>query len=176
MKSKGFTLIELFVTITIIGILSSVLFLGKTKGEERLALQSVAFQLAQDLREVQEMAMAADKMDCNGTETNSFGVHFKTNWKENERYYYILFADCNGNYTRDANDKDLRKVYLDKRVEITSLSPSSSFSVVFAPPVPATYINTEGWGMEGVITLSLKSDLSQTKKIKINSAGRIEIE
>ena len=166
--SRGFTLIELTVVISIIAILSAVLFLGRTKSEEMLALQRAAYQLQQDLREVQGMAMGAGEVNCSGNNVHSFGIHF-----ENNCDYYILFADCNGNYVRDAGDKDIRKVYLEKGVEISNLLPSASFSVLFVPPDPITYINTESWGQEAQITLSLNS---ATKKVKINSAGRIEVE
>jgi len=163
---KGFTLIEVLVVMIIIGILSSIFFLQRPKEEERLSLMRSAYKLSQDLREAQKMAMAAEKSSCG---SSSFGIHFKSSWNN----YYILFADCNGNYQRDANDVDIKTLTLEKGVEISNLFPSSSFSILFEPPDPVVYISSESWGREAVITLSLDSF---TKKVKINSAGRIEIE
>ncbi|MBZ9572785.1 type II secretion system protein [Patescibacteria group bacterium] len=170
--NKGFTLIELIVVMSIIAILSSILFLGTRTEEKKLALQRSAYVLTQDLREVQEMAMGAGEVDCNGSNANSFGIHFKSGWEG----YYILFADCNDNQNWDGSDKDnlIRKVDLEKGVEISDLAPASSFSVVFDPPDPITYINQKDWGEEAEITLQF--DSGDTKKIKINSVGRIEIE
>jgi prepilin-type N-terminal cleavage/methylation domain-containing protein len=172
MKSRGFTLIELIVVIFIIGLLSSVLFLGRTKGEERLALQRVAYQLAQDLREVQEMAMGAGEVNCGGEISSSFGVNFNLNRSSTS---YLLFGDCDSDrvYNQD-NDILLRQVELEENVQIQNLSPSPNvLNIVFVPPDPIIFINEENWNKEGVVTFSLNSSI---KRVKINSAGRIEIE
>ncbi|MCD6500496.1 type II secretion system protein [bacterium] len=171
-QSEGLTLIELIVVISIIGLLSGILFLGKINEERKLALGRSAFVLTQDLREMQEMAMGIGEVDCNGSFTSSFGAHFNSSWKD----YYILFADCNDNENWDGGDLDnlIRKVNLERGVEISGLKPTSSFSIVFEPPDPITYINQKDWGEVAEITLQL--DTGASKKVKINSAGKIEIE
>ncbi|MDI6883129.1 MAG: prepilin-type N-terminal cleavage/methylation domain-containing protein [Patescibacteria group bacterium] len=169
---KGFTLIELLVTMAVIAILSSVLFLGRTGQEEKLALQRSAFQLVQHLREVQEMAMAGQEASCNGSKTYTFGLYFHKIQYPNS---YLLFADCNGNQRRDGSDKILKELKLEKGVKVYDLSPSP-LNLAFSPPDPVTYIERKNWGEEAVITLSLQSSESQQKKVKINTAGRIEIE
>ena len=170
--NKGFTILELFIAIAIIGILSSGLFLARGKAEKKLALGRSIYQLAQDLREVQEMAMGAEEVSCNGEMTHSFGIHFKLNISSTS---YYLFADCNADqiYDKD-NDKILREVKLEKGVEIYSLSPSPVvLNIVFTPPDPTTFINEEDWGTDGIITFSFNSTF---KTVEINSAGRIKIE
>lgn len=173
--NKGFTLIELVVVISIIVILSSILFLSRTGEEKKLALQRAAYQLSQDLRETQEMAMGAGAVSCVGGETHSFGVYFNT---ASSLISYYLFADCDKDQSYiQANDQVLRKVNLEKGVQIQSLSPSVSnvLNIVFSPPNPITFINGREWGEEAVITFSLAGATTQ-KRVKINSAGRIEIE
>lgn len=167
---KGFTLIEILIVISIIIFLSAVLLIGKSSGEKRLALDRMAYQLAQDLRQTQQMAMGAEEFDCgNAVITYNFGIHFKSSWPD----YYIIFADCNSNHIRDGADEDIRTVDLEDGVEIFALFPSSSFSVVFEPPDPRIYIGQSAWNREAEITFSFGSNL---KKVKINSAGRIEVE
>jgi len=171
-SGAGFTLIEILIVIFLIAFLSSVLFIGRSAGEKKLALDRTTYQLSQDLREIQGMAMGAKEFDCGGgVITHSFGIHFKSSWID----YYIMFADCNADQVYDQDDDRLLrpKVRLEKEVGIIDLSPSSSFSVVFKPPDPKVYINEESWNKEAEITLSLDSAV---KKVKINSAGRIEIE
>lgn len=170
--NKGFTLIELFVVITIIGLLSSILFLGKTGEEKKLALQRSIFQLSQDLREVQEMAMGFWQEVCPDGAATGFGIYFHPISLPQS---YLLFADCNNDKHRDGDDKILREVKLEKEVKIHSLSPSP-LDIVFVPPDPKTYINEVESGTEGVITLCLKVDSSEQKILRINNVGRIEIE
>jgi len=148
------------------------LFLGRTGEEKKLALQRAAYQLSQDLRELQEMAIGAGEANCNGTITHSFGIHFKLSTSLTS---YYLFTDCDADQIYDEDDdKLLREVKLEKNVQLQNLSPSPNIlDIVFTPPDPTTFINEEDWGAEGVVTLSSNSE---TKTVKINSAGRIEVE
>lgn len=169
---KGFTLIELLVIMTIIGILSSILFSARGIEEKKLALQRSIFQLSQDLREIQGLAMGFWEESCPGGTATGFGIHLhRVSLPES----YLLYADCNDNQHKDGSDKILREVKLEKGVQVQSLSPSP-LDIVFVPPEPATFIDGVESGREGVITLSLKSDSSKQKVLRVNTAGKIEIE
>ena len=168
--NKGFTMVEFLVVMSIIGILSSVLFFNWQSGEATFALQNSAYRLAQDIREIQEMTMEAKEMDCNGDTGSSFGIQFKSSWSA----YYLLFVDCNNSYRRDPGE-DFKTVNLEKGVEISNLSPASSFGVVFVPPDPTTYIKGSPSGVVAEITLSLKDYPSRQKIIIVNTSGMIEI-
>lgn len=168
---EGVTLIEMLVVLSIIAILSAVLFIGKSVEEAKIALQMAAYNLNQDFRELQEMAMGAGEVDCGGDKTHRFGIQLKKSVADS----YILFADCDNDHERDDSDQDLKKVKLEKRVQICDLS-EDTLNVVFVPPDPTVYINEESIGQEGVVTLCLKDSPAQQKKVKINSVGRVEIE
>ena len=168
--NKGFTMVEFLVVMSIIGILSSVLFFNWRSGEEMFALQNSAYKLAQDIKEMQEMTMEAKEMDCNGDTGSSFGIQFKSSWSA----YYLLFVDCNNSYRQDPGE-DFKTVNLEKGVEISNLSPASSFGVVFVPPDPTTYIKGSPSGAVAEITLSLENNPSKQKTITVNTSGMIEI-
>jgi len=172
-KNKGFTLIELLVTIIIIGILSSILFLGSRTEEKKLALMRAAYVLTQDLREIQEMAMGAGEVSCNGDTTHSFGVYFHRVILPDS---YLIFADCNDNQHKE--DKEvLREVKLGEGLRIQHVAPPPvALNIVFVPPDPMVYINGVESGAEGTISIWLESDPTKSKTIRINSAGRIEME
>jgi Tfp pilus assembly protein FimT len=172
---KAFTIIEFIVVMSLIVFLSAIMFLGRQGEEERLALQRTTSKLIQDIREVQGMAAAAEEVSCGSGITHSFGIYFHSVAMPQA---YILFADCNGNKRKDSSDSILREVNIDKAVEIYVLNPSP-LDIVFFPPDPTTSINGNEEGAEGIITFALKSSPSapkNQKKIKVNSAGRIEIE
>ncbi len=166
----GFTILELFVTVAIIGILSSALFLARGEAEKKLALGRSIYQLAQNLREVQEMAMGAKEAGCG---THDFGVYLA----ETSLDSYIIFADCNNDWDYDSNQEFLKEIKLGEGVEIYNLETQGSsvttLNIVFSPPDPTTYINGDDWGADGIITLSFNSTF---KTVEINSAGRIKIE
>ncbi len=137
-----------------------------------MALGRSIFQLSQDLREVQGLAMGFQEESCPDGAATGFGIYFhQVSFPES----YLLFADCNNNQYKDSSDVILREVKLEKDVQIQSLS-SSPLNIVFVPPEPATFIGGVESGVEGVITISLKSDSSKQKVLRVNTAGRIEIE
>ncbi|MDD4989767.1 MAG: type II secretion system protein [Candidatus Pacebacteria bacterium] len=173
----GFTLIELLVTIAVIGIVSSVVLMGKSQEDERLALKLSAFTLSQNIREIQEKALAGEDVACPNPSNKpcGFGMHFETN-----KDVYTPFIDCSNdcgtsNRKLTGADKVLPDVSLGKKVKICSL-PVNAWDLAFSPPDPAVYLDSVKWGTEAVITLCLKSNPSQTKNIRLNNAGKIEIE
>jgi len=170
-NNYGFTIIELFVVMAIISILSSVVFFNWRSGEASFALQNSAYRLSQDIREMQEMAMEAIEIDCGGGEIgSSFGIRFKKSYAN----YYELGVDCNGNKVFEANDI-LRKVYFEEGIEIFDLSPNASFSLIFEPPEPTTYIKGETSGTEAVIEIYNPEYSSRKKTIRVNTSGMIEV-
>lgn len=169
--NKGFTMIELFIVMAIISILSSVVFLSWKSGEAGFALQNSAYKLSQNIREMQEMAMEAREIDCGGGDTgSSFGVQFKSTYN-----YYILFVSCDDNYSFGSDDLEIRTVYFEEGIEISTLLPSASFSILFVPPEPTTYIKNQPSGAEAVISIHNPDYPSKQKTIKLNTSGMIEI-
>lgn len=173
--SKGFTLIELLVSMTVIAIVSSFVMVGRNVEEQRMFLRTTAFSLSQNLREYQEKALSGENINC-GTGKNvcGFGVNFTQN-----NDFYTPFVDCSTNcslsaHIRDANDIDSLAISLGKS-KICSVG-GHIFNVVFAPPDPIVYLDNVAWGEEVEVTLCLKANNSIIKKIKLNNAGKIEIQ
>ncbi|OIO45080.1 hypothetical protein COX24_00495 [bacterium (Candidatus Gribaldobacteria) CG23_combo_of_CG06-09_8_20_14_all_37_87_8] len=174
---QGFTLIELLVSMAVMMILFSILFMGRPKQEKVLNLRLAAFTLAQDLRQVQEMAMGSGEHICQPQgPTFVFGIRVE---KDMPQASYLFFADCNSNKTRQPADDDIniQQIVFSKDVQICEISSSNqALDLVFAPPDPLVYFQGIPAVGEVYIKLCLKSDSSISKKIKVNSAGRIEIE
>ena len=59
----GFTLIEILISITIISVLTFMMFASKGNQEHQLALQRSSYQLAQDMRRAQEMGMSTKEFN-----------------------------------------------------------------------------------------------------------------
>ena len=168
---QGVSMLELLVTITVIMILSTILFLGKGIEQKKLFLQIAGITLAQDMREAEEMAMGAGEADCGGSKVYSFGIYFE----EATAGSYTIFADCNDNQQKDINDELVREVVFRPEIEVCGLMPSP-LHIVFTPPEPVVYINGFEVGEEGTITLCLKDEPTAQQEVKVNSVGMIEIQ
>ena len=169
MRKDGFTLIELLAVTAIIAIISAIVLPNYRGSDKQLALQRSASKLAQDLRRTQEMAMSV--REVSGVIPYGFGIDFKNSWPD----YYIIFADLNNNHHRDAADQDLETINLEPNIKISSLSPASNFSIVFAPPDPVTWINDSSSGVNAEIALSVNG-LTDNKIIFVNNAGLIYVQ
>jgi Tfp pilus assembly protein FimT len=180
MKNKSFALIELLVVISIIVILTGIVFAGYRTGQQQLALQRAANQLAQDIRRAQGLALAAENFH-GAVPSGGYGIYFSGTGITS----YILFADCDNDKTYDTANtcpdcsvapcnsnqfpEQLETIELEKDVSISALS-SSPLQIAFTPPDPTVTITLSA---PGQITLSLSG---QTKTITVNKAGLIEID
>jgi len=186
MKNKGFTLLEITVVVSIITLLSVIFLANYRQGEKNFALQRSAHQLAQDLRRVQNIAMASREFE--GTfPKGGYGVSFDIGTNP-----YILFADCDGNgkYSGDigsalscaeateANPYPYEKIeeaVLEEGILVSELSPISAenkLNITFFPPNPDITITPSA----NLATITLTFGGGSEKKININTAGLIKIE
>jgi len=186
MKNKSFTLIEVLVVISIIVILTGIVFAGYRSGQKQLALQRSANKLAQDIRRVQEMAMAAEELPSGEVPYGGYGVYL-----ENDDNSYIIYADNNGDRGRGSGDTDIETIYLEEGVSVSDLLVShvgswgskTIIAINFIPPDPEVSLQfflplPIGWfpGDGARIVLALESDPSKTKTITVNKVGLIEID
>jgi Tfp pilus assembly protein FimT len=169
-KIKGFTLVETIVVIFIIVLLLGVVLANYRAGERQYSLLRSAHKLAQDLREAEKMAMAAEislvSQQCSSN--YGYGLHFEQN-----KNSYFFFVDCDGNKIYEkGKDQEVLSISLEPKISISDLSPSNQVDVIFSPPDPTVTINPSAEQAE--VTLQNIID-NQTKKVKIYSSGAIEI-
>jgi prepilin-type N-terminal cleavage/methylation domain-containing protein len=165
-KNKGFTLVEVVVTLFIVALMYTIIFINYRQSGQGLALQRSANKLAQDIRRVEQMAMAsASNSNCPTTYRYGSGIYFKIS----EPDHYILFADCNDNQVYDdTSDSLIEDINLEKGITINSLSGNPYLTITFSPPDPKITISSvaPAW-----IRLEVAG---QTKTISINEVGLIE--
>jgi prepilin-type N-terminal cleavage/methylation domain-containing protein len=174
----GFTLFELMVSIAIIAIVSSFVMIGRNGAEQTMFLRTTAFTLSQNLREYQEKALSGENITCPNVlhKVCGFGINFNQASPNND--FYTPFVDCSSDcstHTKDSNDYILSTISLGK-AKICAVTGGTVLDAIFAPPDPIVYLNSVAWGSEAEITLCLKANTSITRKIKINNAGKIEIQ
>jgi prepilin-type N-terminal cleavage/methylation domain-containing protein len=169
-KNKGFTLMEVVVTLFIVVLMYGIIFINHRQSGQVLALQRSANKLAQDIRRVEQYAMAATPNSvCMGNLNYKYGsgIYFDTGQPDQ----YILFADCD--YTDigydSSIDSPIETINLEKGITITSLS-GSPLTITFSPPDPKVTINH---APPAFIKLEAAG---RTKTISVNEVGLIEIQ
>lgn len=169
-NEKAFTITELLIVAAIISLMSTLILVDYRAGELRFALDSSSHKLAQDLRRSQEMAMSMRQFTCPSGIHKGYGIRFVADGES-----YSLRARCDTGVT--LQDSSIDDISLERGIKIKELmkdsTPVSSLDVFFYPPDPETDLD----GADIVtITLSLKSDSTNTKIISVNKAGLITLE
>lgn len=157
---RGYSLIEILVSMTIIGILFSVGYVSFRDFSRRQALAGVAKSLQGDIRLVQEQATAGKKpVDPKCTGMNLLdGYNFLVDAPLNS---YSVEAKCTGGVV------EIKKVVIPSDVNITNPSPNPVF---FKSLGQGTNIPS---GESATITLT-QSATSNTTSVVITSSGEIK--
>ncbi|MEK9129807.1 MAG: type II secretion system protein [Patescibacteria group bacterium] len=169
---KGFSIIELIVVISIIGIMSSLMFANYRQGERESTLEYATQQVAQDIRKAQNLSLAGSKLDEDYT--YGYGIFFDKN-KKSEYFIYGDVGEKNKYYKFNIeNDKEIfsEPIVLSTNVEINITKNEDIF---FAPPDPITYINGEN---DNNVKTEIKicfTTINKCKTILVTTAGRIEV-
>ena len=198
-NGAGFTFIEMLIVMAIIFVLVAIPLINYKLGQKELALQRAASKLVQDIRRMEEMAMAVEKASgCfyqSGPNQGqprfndykyAFGIHFEKNNQS-----YIFFADCDAsnkyqNPTIDADipldspDMNLVKIYRVYNPDQSQPDKFNKADIVFAPPDPTVSSKLIDPGEENAyrisIEIGLKDDPSRIKTITVNKVGLVDVE
>jgi prepilin-type N-terminal cleavage/methylation domain-containing protein len=180
-KNKGFTLVEILLTMFIIVFFTGLTLMNYRSGGKHLALQRSANQLAQDIRKAEQKAMSTTKCDeCGDTiPEGGYGIYLEKGTLNGKKY--ILYADRNpANWEYDGSDTQVgADIILEKGVyihdiEIDGISTNFA-SINFLAPEPIINISDGVSGDKTIITLALESEPTAVVTVEINTAGLVEI-
>lgn len=161
---KGFTLVELLVAVAIIFIVSTLVLANYREGSRHLVLEIQANIFAQNARKAQEWALAAHQIG--GVPQPGYGINVDLSRSASS---YLIYTDNNNNGFYDGGDVVRETIFLDKKIEIASSSPSPA-SVNFIAPDPVTKISG---GLNQASVVFRVKGTSITRTVFLNKAGLI---
>ncbi len=174
--SAAFTVVELMVTIFIITLLTTIVFINYHNVDKNLKLDREAKLMAQEIRRALEMSLSSAELE-GVDDIAGYGVSFK----EDNNYFEIIYFKINdGEYEKG---ETVEKIYFqDKDIFISELDsfcnnryPFTNYSVFFIPPDPKVIFNNEKDCFDIEVTIK-HEDLDVKRIISINMVGLIDIE
>jgi len=178
--NKGFTLVELSITIGITVIISILILADFPEFTRRLELSRTAQAVAVSFREAESSALAVREFGLGIFP--AYGIHFENPPLKS----YFLFADLNNNRVYDGAGEKAEEFQINGQPRISKLcggiksSPPgrcdlTRLDVVFVRPNPDIFINSDVGSFSDAEAVILLPD-GQEKKVIIWSTGQLAIE
>ncbi len=181
-KKRGFTLVEILIVVTMIAIISAIVWLNHNRLDRQLGFERSVSAVAQEIRGALEMTLAASFDENEGTEfKGGYGVFFPE-----EESYYIVFADRENTKTYNEPLDKIKRVDFEgpkhlEKTKITNVSfnegcnpPPTHYSVLFLSPDPEIFIGGENKCSHMEITIEHEDLLEKVGKVIVNRGGLIE--
>lgn len=146
-RKEGFTLIEFLIALSILSVLSAIIFTSMSSFRSGKALQIVSEQILSLLDEGRNNTLGAK-------DSYAYGIHFESD-------SVTLFRGTSYSSLEPTN----KEIDIDGAVEISNISLAGGGQDVLFQKL------TGKTSQSGTITIRLKSDNSKTKTIAIEASG-----
>lgn len=187
--NKAFTILELLVSTSIIGVILSVVFWNYAGFNDNLAISGAAQEMAIAVRQAQTYGINVKETAVSSNLfSSSYGIYFSSSIPNS----YRIFVDLNGNNVYDSGES-IEQVSLRNGVTIsgacdaTNCPPSSpagitGVSITFLRPSPDARIyftNSSGASVAGPVNstrIRLTSPKSKIMYVNIEVTGQVTIQ
>lgn len=171
----GFTLVEMLVSISIIGLISTVIMMQYTRFDSQLLLRNMAYELALGVRQAQSLGISVTGGGAGGF-TAPYGVHFTVGTN------YVLFRDINSNFIYDSGE-GLTTMTIERGNRVADLCiaatcSKTSLDIVFVRPDPDAHFAANGSAVAASsATVVLKSkDNTYTRTVVVSTTGQVSVQ
>lgn len=178
-QKKGFTTIELIVTISILVIITTAIFIKYPAFRQSISLKRTAQEIALTIRQAQVYGLSVKEFQPGTSIFSGYGVHFESGTDS-----FILFADIDNNKTYDVGE-NVQVFQIQTGDKISGLCANgicgaNKMDIVFYLTNPPVSITTDtggtlpfGSSYAGVVISSLQG---QTKTVSVLASGQIAVQ
>ena len=185
---RGFTIVELMVTISFFVIISSVVLVRHATFSSNLLLTNLAYDIALSIREAQVFGLSVSEF---GTGTGEFDVGYGIHIDSGDNISYILFADREPKNQRYDDNSEIVDVFnihkgntislfcgvLSNGTEKCSPTNISYLDIVFERPNPDAIITSSITGESySSAKIVVRSPQGKERTIIIGITGQIYVE
>ena len=180
---RGFSLIELLVSISIIALISGIIITKNGAFNGAVLLRNQAYEVAFALREAQMMAVSGARVTSN---ESRYGVYFDTSVAN--RQTYQIFQDLNENGRWDSIENIGAVRQLDKRFKIRTITRAGGtdgmMSITFTRPnFDAVFTNAGGTTRSGPVYIdvaqlaatALDTNCGKVRRVEVTAPGLIAV-
>ncbi len=181
-NTKGFTIVELMVTVGIFALITSVLLVRNSKFDDETLLQAATYEVALSVRQAQNYGINVQGQG--GYFDKPYGIYFETGTTS-----YVLFSDApEGNNQGDGyynGGEELQTFRLGRGFTVSrvclllgySCTEISAVSVLFRRPEPEAVITEKGGGVGAVsaVAVKIESPRGGSRYIVVRQTGQIAI-
>jgi len=199
MRTQGFTLIELMVTMSLVSIIMLVVMFSYSKFSDRLSLKSATQEIAVTIRQAQSYGLNVREAAAGGGQfASAYGIFIDPT---NDPTHYTVFVDAFANKTYDvgagscgtSTTECVEKDAVRNGVQISKICDSSgacsinsskkNVNITFLRPNPDADINFTnaagtivGGGSEDSVAITLTSPQGDTATVTVDRTGQISVQ
>lgn len=201
-SQKGFTLVELLVAISIVGVISTVIVFNHKKFNDNLEITNLAYEVALAIRQAQVYGVSVKEFKEGTTEEQRFGTAYGVHFDIRSPTSFVLFADVNKDrlYTGSSSDcsagtpdkcverfqigkgnviHDLCEIQANGNYDCNAAVKNEAHITFMRPDPDATlrFTNNSHGGINTPASLAIciRSPQGKIKEIRVYSTGQISI-
>lgn len=186
---RGFTLIEMLVSISIFAIITGVVLTRNAQFSSNILISNLVYDVALSIRQAQVFGLSVREFEVGSGQFNiGYGVNFDGSTPDS----YIFFADINNNLVYDTpadqvielltlrngyTIADICGVLSSGAKKCTSLAEISVLDLVFKRPDPDASIKTnESLDVYSRAEITVGSPAGRERMITVWSTGQVSVE
>lgn len=177
---KGFTLVELLVSITIFSVITTMAVFSNSQFNSSVLLTNLAYEIAISVRQAQVYGVTVRK-NASGGFDSAYGIHFDLATPSK----YVLFEDkapqdhiCDSNECLQANVVEVFNIQKGNRISKicvdSTCSTSGTLDVSFVRPNPDAFIRRDGQATRyNKAEICVSSISGSKRKVVVEETGQI---